>query len=168
MDKLNGQEKFEIIAMASFPIQVAIYFAIFKIIQKCKRNKMKKEYTFKVTAKCIGKEEQVHKSMDDKASLNGMRTSLAILKFEYNGKEYIVDNGFSSTNQPYAPGDDVEILINPSDPSKSYILSDEELPRYYAKARKNMDKMPVILVIAFMIPFYAFLLYWMITQFLND
>ena len=168
MDKLNDQEKFEVLALATLPIQIAIVYILIGIIKRCIRHKMKKEYTYKVMSRCVSQQELLNDFSSRDSGLYGMRTAIALLRFEYNGKEYTVTNGFASTNQPYSPGDYVEILINPSDPGKSYLLSDDELPRYRAKAWKTMDKKSIAFGCFGVIAFYAFTLYIVINALLND
>lgn len=158
------------IIVLCFPLLVAIGYILFKIIQKITRAQLKKKYTIEVSAKCVGPEDTyaqfigVDESPENYRNLDGSKyigrkMSKAIFEYDLNSQHYRVSNNSSSTNQPYAIGDKAQILINPNKPTEGYILTDQELKNYYAKAKKTQNRITNIIGIGAVVFFYFLIAY---------
>lgn len=158
------------IIVLCFPLFVVIGYILFKIIQKITRAQLKKKYTIEVTAECVDSQDTYAQFIDvdenpetyrnlDGSKYIGTKMSKAIFEFDLNSQRYKVCNNSSSTNQPYAVGDKAQILINPNNPTEGYILTDQELKNYYAKAKKTQSRITNIIGIGAVVFFYFLIAY---------
>lgn len=122
---LEWEKKALIIVIIAVPIITLVIILMILI----NRNKKKKKYTVQVMAE-VGRLETSTATFgggDTHETHVQMRTP--VMKFELYGHIYETKNNSADANSIYKPGDKVEILIDPLNPTDGYIVSDAEFKR---------------------------------------
>lgn len=122
---LEWEKKALIIVIIAVPIITLVIILIILI----NRNKKKKKYTLQIMAEVDRLETSIATFEGDNTSGTRVQMRTPVMKFELYGHIYETKNNSADANPLYKPGDKVEILIDPLNPTDGYIVSDAEFKR---------------------------------------
>jgi preprotein translocase subunit YajC len=125
---MTGEERIRLqdakaLLLGSLAILGIIIFVIIMIFVS--RKIKKKKYTALVIAE-VEKMDTIITTFGSEGNRAKVPMHAPIMKFELNGQTYRTKNNSHESNVHFETGQRVEILIDPSNPTDGYLLSDKE------------------------------------------